>query len=117
MDELIAQRKNILMLAKANSLLPKILTRLPDFKGLTIIWSLWNGYLTGEDILSKLCAELALTIEQIHTSGHASIKDLMRLANAINPQFLIPIHTFHPNDYEQFGVPVRVLEDGETMEL
>lgn len=63
MDELIAQRKNILMLAKANSLLPKILTRLPDFDGLTII------------------------------------------------------HTFHPHDYEQFGMPVRILEDGETMEL
>ena len=117
MDELIAHRKNILMLAKANSLLPKILTRLPDFDSLTIIWSLWNGYLTGEDILSKLCAELALTIEQIHTSGHASIKDLKRLANAINPQFLIPIHTFYPYDYEQFGMPVRILEDGETMEL
>jgi len=116
-DDLIAQRKNILMLAKSNSLLPKILTRLPDFNSVSIIWSLWNGYLTGEDILSKLCAELALTIEQIHTSGHASIKDLKHLANAINPQFLIPIHTFRPYDYEQFGIPVRILEDGETMEL
>jgi len=117
MDRLIAERKNILMLAKANSLLPKVLTRLPKLDDLTIIWSMWTGYLTGEDILSKLCDELTLKIVQIHTSGHAPIKDLKRLANAINPQFLIPIHTFHPHDYEQFGMPVRILKDGETMEL
>jgi hypothetical protein len=38
----------------------------------------------------------------IHTSGHASIGDLKRLANAIAPKALVPIHTFEGGKFAIF---------------
>ena len=60
-----------------------------------------------------------VTYTEIHTSGHASIKDLARLVQAVNPGLLVPIHTFYPEDYTQFidEDKVRVLNDGQSLQL
>ena len=63
--------------------------------GARAIWSQWEGYLK-KDAGAKLRADLAdrgVPLEVIHTSGHASIRDLQRLASAVNPKSLVPIHT------------------------
>ena len=50
-----------------------------------LIYSLWGGYLEKESIFPFLnwldCHRIPMS--QIHTSGHASISDLQRLAKAI----------------------------------
>lgn len=119
MEELMEKRNDILMLAKSNRLFQRLVSpeRVPSYAGLTLIWSMWSGYLKTDRYVKPFCDEHGLELRQIHTSGHATVDDLKRLAQAINPQRLVPIHTFHPGDYEQFGVPVQRVEDGEPFTL
>ena len=53
----------------------------------------------------------------IHTSGHAPVATLQRLVDTLKPKKLFPIHTLHPEEYEQFGVAVERLEDGDVFSL
>jgi ribonuclease J len=72
------------------------LDRANALTGARVIWSQWDGYLTeGAGAMLKLdCEARGIPFESIHTSGHASPGDLKRLAAAISPKRLIPIHTF-----------------------
>lgn len=84
--------------------------------GARMIWSQWDGYLTSppnEAFLAKL-ASRDVPLEVVHTSGHASITDLQRLAKAIAPEALIPVHTFRGDRFaELFGLHVNRRHDGE----
>ena len=81
-----------------------------------MIWSQWDGYLTSP-ANAAFCAALAaraVPLEVIHTSGHASIGDLQRLAAALAPDALVPIHTFGGDRFaELFGSNVVRRGDGE----
>ncbi|AWN38928.1 MBL fold metallo-hydrolase [Methylobacterium radiodurans] len=83
-----------------------------------VIWSQWEGYLKDETGSgAKLRAELAsrgVGLEVIHTSGHASIDDLKRLVEAVQPRALVPVHTFAGDRFtEHFGPSVTRRADGE----
>ncbi len=54
---------------------------------------------------------------EIHTSGHAYESQLKRLANALKPQFIIPIHTFYPEKYVEMFNNVIELKDGAEIDL
>jgi len=85
------------------------------WEGARAIWSQWAGYLA-DGAGAKLKAELAergVPFEIIHTSGHASIPDLKRLAAAINPAALVPIHTFEADRYAALFSNVVRRNDGE----
>lgn len=85
------------------------------WEGARAIWSQWDGYLK-EGAGAKLRADLAdrgIPLEAIHTSGHASIRDLQRLASAVSPRALVPIHTFQANSYPEFFANVVRRKDGE----
>jgi ribonuclease J len=60
-----------------------------------MIWSQWDGYLQTEaaQVFQAKLMERGVPLEVIHTSGHASITDLKRLAAAIAPDVLVPVHT------------------------
>lgn len=79
------------------------------------IWSQWDGYLklqTG----TKLKADLSsrnVELENIHTSGHASIKDLKRLAAAVAPSALVPVHTFEGGRFSDLFANVVRQADGQ----
>lgn len=81
-----------------------------------VIWSQWNGYLqtpANEAFQIKL-ADRGVPLEVIHTSGHASIADLKRLADALAPEVLVPVHTFDGDRFpELFGENVIRRADGE----
>lgn len=84
--------------------------------GARMIWSQWEGYLDSPvnyGFREKL-AERHLLLESVHTSGHASIPDLQRLAAAMASDALVPIHTFHGERFmDLFGPNVRQHGDGE----
>lgn len=83
------------------------------------IWSQWNGYLK-EGPGAKLKADLAargVTLEIIHTSGHASILDLKRFAEVLQPTKLIPIHTFDGDSFAKYFKNVTRRSDGEWWEI
>jgi len=72
---------------------------------------MWEGYLN--DRFKQYCADKEIKIEQIHTSGHATIEDLKTFAKALNPKVLIPIHTFEASKYPELFDNVKILKDKE----
>jgi ribonuclease J len=83
------------------------------------IWSQWDGYLKQErglTLLSSLAAR-NIRVEHAHTSGHASIIDLKRLAQAIAPKMLVPIHTYEPQQFPAHFKAVSLKNDGEWWEV
>jgi len=74
-----------------------------------MIFSLWPGYLKTNESFYEFCKEYSIELLKIHASGHAPLEDLKRLAVALNPKVLIPIHTLAGNDYEKhFDNVIRI---------
>lgn len=95
------------------------LERADALSGARVIWSQWDGYLA-EGAGAKLkdeCARRGLPFESIHTSGHASVPDLQRLAVAVAPRRLIPIHTFGRDAFPDLFNNVVLVDDGEWIDL
>jgi len=113
--EINHSKNKFLIMARDNSIFPGIIKGIDNIDGTKIIYSMWDGYLTEK--FKEYCLKKRLIIENIHTSGHATIEDLKAFANALNPTVLIPIHTFQPSKYRDFFQNVRTLDDGETLKL
>jgi len=55
---------------------------------------------------------------QLHTSGHAGIATLKKVVKKLKPGTIIPIHTFHPDEYSGlFNRKIVQLSDGEVFEM
>ena len=95
------------------------LVRAQCLSGAIAIWSQWAGYLaqpygaTGRAALTGH----GVPVETIHTSGHASIADLQRLAAALAPKQLVPIHSFEPGRFGDYFQNVTNRPDGEWWEV
>ncbi len=114
---LASLRKKAVFLARANRFFHKALKSLESLEGVEVIWSMWPGYLTGDDPVSSFCKGQGLEIRYVHTSGHAGVEDLKRLAEAIRPGRLVPIHTSEPERFKvEFG-NVLLAEDGKAIHL
>jgi ribonuclease J len=84
-----------------------------------VIWSQWEGYLKegpGAELKAE-CKRRNIPFEIIHTSGHASPRDLKRLAAAVAPKRLIPIHTFERNRFPSLFKNVTLVDDGDWVEV
>jgi len=115
MDEINKKKSQVLMLTRDNSIFPIILKNIDDPEGAKIIYSMWEGYLT--DKFRKYCDEKGLVIEQVHTSGHATVGDLKTFAKAMQPKTLIPIHTFDASKYPELFDNVKMLDDREEFQF
>lgn len=80
--------------------------------GAEILYSMWDGYLEDGKLTAKLEA-LGLPLTHLHTSGHADIPTLKRLAEALRPAALTPIHSQHPGRYADLFSNVASHADGE----
>jgi ribonuclease J len=83
------------------------------------VWSLWPGYLeepAGAEFEAQLAAD-GIGLHRIHASGHATVADLQRLAEAVRPKALVPIHTQAPQRFPEFFVDVERHNDGEWWEV
>lgn len=113
-EQLTALASRVALLFR-HSLLPD-LDRAGCLTGARAIWSQWAGYLDqarGQALAADLAAR-SIPLTQAHTSGHASIPDLKRLAAAIAPRRLVPVHTFMPERFpELFGANVDIKQDGQ----
>jgi ribonuclease J len=90
-----------------------------NLEGSTLIYSLWDGY--KEDPKTKEFLEFlegkGINIVTLHTSGHAEYSALQEMVDKISPKKLFPIHTFHPEQFGDFGVEVQQLEDGVPVSI
>ena len=87
-----------------------------------VIYSQWLGYLDGShadyfgsDRISSFRRDPAVNFVYAHTSGHAPVKDLQRLAAALNARKLIPIHTEVPDSFGNVFENVIKANDGEML--
>lgn len=117
-DEIIVKRQNILMVIRNKTDLAYVADMIGGINGATLIYSMWEDYF--KDYFKSYCAKNNVRIEYIHVSGHAIQKDLKRFVTALKPKALIPIHTFHADQYEKlFGniAPVKIVPDGQVCEV
>lgn len=92
----------------------KELDRAHCLEGAVCLWSMWPGYLTQDSgrALSSWLAERAIPVHPLHSSGHASVGDLQRLATALGGR-VVPIHTAAPERYPAMFANVEPHEDGD----
>lgn len=91
------------------------IARIPGLHGGTLLYSLWEGYRDSDRTAAFLKAmeALGITVKNLHTSGHADIPSLQRMAAKLQPKKILPIHTLHPGDYKDlFPFPIEIAEDG-----
>lgn len=95
------------------------LERAACLSGARLVWSQWEGYLADPRFAPFLewQQRLGLAMERLHTSGHASIGDLQRLAEAISAKRVVPIHSFESGRYAEFFSNVECRHDGERWAL
>jgi len=82
--------------------------------GATLAWSMWHGYLeqpSGARLRDWLTHN-DIRLHQLHSSGHASIADLQRLAAALGGR-VVPIHTNAPERFADLFPGVDAHSDGE----
>lgn len=82
--------------------------------GAGFTYSMWGGYLKdsyGRGVIDWVEGH-AIGWQAIHTSGHASVLDLKRFADAIRPRELVPIHSFETNRFGEFFEKVVRKDDG-----
>ena len=95
------------------------LERAECLTGAAYIYSQWEGYWEqgAYDKVKDWLERNSVTKHSIHTSGHASPADLKKLVSAINPDKVIPIHSFFPDRYPELFPNVKAHNDGEWWEV
>ena len=88
-------------------------------EGATLTYSMWEGYLQQDSSrrVLKWLDEHGIFRRIVHTSGHASVADLKRLADALAPSKLVPIHSFETGRFGEFFDNVVQRDDGEWWEV
>ena len=88
-----------------------------------VVYSQWLGYLEqdqdqyGADVLNRLRDDKRVNFVYAHTTGHALLKDLKRLAVALSPKMLIPVHTDCPEKFQEHFKQVVLVEDGQELDV
>ena len=80
---------------------------------------MWEGYLAhdGSRKVLKWLEGHCIPRRAIHTSGHASVPDLKRLAASLAPRVLVPIHSFETARFGKLFENVVEREDGEWWDV
>jgi ribonuclease J len=116
-EQLAGQASRSVMLFRGWML--RDLERAEALAGARIFWSQWDGYLQDGPgkTLKEECLGRGIPFESIHTSGHASPGDLKRLAAAVAPKRLIPIHTFERHRFPDLFENVTLVDDRQWVEV
>jgi len=95
------------------------LERAGCLEGARAVWSLWTGYLEEESsqALLDFLKRHGIPMEALHTSGHAGLKDLQRLVDAIDPGYIVPMHSEAASRFKEFFKNVRPKDDGEWWDV
>ena len=91
---------------------------------INLIYSQWKGYLRDEHktyctpTINRLKDQEYINFTYAHTSGHAPVEELIKLAGTIKPEKIVPIHTENPakmvQEFNAAGLAnVELWEDGK----
>jgi len=116
-DEISDIRHRAVMMVRPSMLYD--LEKMENIDGAVFIYSLWRGYMENPNYqkMKDFIDQKNIKLQYLHTSGHGYISTLKKAINRLNPKGVIPIHTFHPDNYEQLGGIIHQLSDGEILDL
>jgi ribonuclease J len=116
LDGLDAPERDVLLFRPG--LLKEVAAKAP-LTGAQMLYSNWSGYLTDASTLAvrEWLESERIPVHAIHTSGHASVPDLMRFAQALAPRVLLPIHSFHTDRFADLFANVLRVCDGDWMDV
>lgn len=89
-------------------------------QGATWVYSMWPGYFKTDKRLNELRTYFEgkeVRMEYLHTGGHATKEDLVKMADTIDPSMLIPVHSFHSERFQDDFNNVRLVKDGEVLQI
>ena len=113
----LMEEKGFCMLIRQGEFFRRVMEQYKD--DCLVIYAMWTGYLDERAKNQGLIDFLAPYRRRVlHTSGHASHGDLIRLYEAVKPKRgLIPIHTEAPDVFRDLVDRVIPLDDGEVLKL
>ena len=110
--------RGFLMTVRDNMEFRKIIKKF-DPRQSIIIYSMWEGYLTKADGSLEDFLKTTNQWATLHTSGHASHKDLQTVINIANPDIIIPMHTDNPHAFQELisGKRIVILNDNISFKI
>jgi hypothetical protein len=117
LEQLAANPSGFVYLARSSGANVKLLRSLARTTRPTVVWSQWSGYLKKGGPVPRFCDEHGIVPLRIHSGGHAHSKDLADLARRLHAMAVVPIHTEAASQFAAFIPNVRVVTDGEAVEV
>ena len=117
-DRINEKRDKIVMLIRPGFMFD--IKRFVDLNNATWIYSMWPGYFEKSQSLQRLKSflfEQGIKYNYLHTSGHAKLNDLKKFVHKLSPKTIIPIHSFYPEKFSELFANVRMLADGEEINI
>ena len=116
-EEISYKADGIVMMTRTSML--KDVDQIVKTDGGAFIYSMWGGYLQEKSMepMMEWMRHRNLAFYSVHTSGHASISTLKKVVHILEPQRIIPIHTFYPDQYDALGADVKAVADGDFLIL
>lgn len=116
-EELRDRRSEIVMMFRGS--MARELDAADCLDGATAVWSMWPGYLRNASgaWLVEFLKRKSIRMRIHHSSGHAFVGDLQRLAESVSPRRLVPIHSFAGDRFEEFFSRVNRRRDGDWWEV
>lgn len=118
MEELRASPERFAMIFRPSMVKDDFEGQLPEYA--RCIYSYWSGYLKQPcwtELQEKLTSpEVEGDFIKAHTSGHIFAEDIVDFVEKIDPgkaMRIIPIHTFHQEEFPKLVSRVERLEDGQ----
>jgi len=111
-------RKDIVMLLRPGFMAD--IRRFINLDDASWIYSMWPGYFDRSPSLQKLRAflqERGVDYQYLHTSGHARLTDMKNFVEKLKPKTIIPVHSFHADQFPDHFANVQVVKDGDLVNL
>lgn len=112
-EELVRRAGEVVLLARTSAL--DELETAGALIDADAVWSMWPGYLRFPSMESalRILRRNGVAVHTAHSSGHASPGDLRRVAQAVRPERVVPIHTACPEAMAGVVGAAEPHEDGE----
>lgn len=112
------KQRGFLMTVRDNYQFRKILGNFDRDRSI-MLYSMWDGYRTKPESSIPDFLDLAGSWAALHTSGHASHKDLKRMVEMSKPDLVIPMHSETPEYMRSLCPDANILlpEDGQVIRI
>jgi ribonuclease J len=118
-EEILAQRKDMVLRIPLSGMerIAKKMEKERPLHEASFVYSMWSGYLKSNPKFKEFTDQYKIPMNVIHTSGHAYLHDLKRLAEALKPRMIVPIHTLFGDEFKNHFANVYRFDDGVPFEI